>query len=358
MKVYVLMLVVFVFSCKKSGEKTNPTIETISESVYASGLVKSKNQYQVYSTVNGLIEDIFVTEGDTLKIGDPLMKIINEPSKLNVQNARLAASYSDLQSNTEKLRESKKAIDLALSKKDNDSLLLFRQENLWSQNVGTKVELEQRRLAYKTSKINYEIAFLSYRDLKKQLEFTSNQSKTNLKISNAVAGDYIIKSEVSGKVFKILKEKGELANTLNPVAVVGNATDFLIELKVDEYDVARVRENQEVLLTMDSYKGEVFRAKVATIEPLMNEQSRSFTVNAIFMTRPAVLYPNLSVEANIVIQSKENAMTIPRNYLIGDSLVLVNKDEKRKVVIGLKDYQKVEVKSGLKATEFIYKPAL
>jgi HlyD family secretion protein len=358
MRIYFFTLVILVAACKDGGEKTNPTIETISESVYASGIVKSKNQYQVYSTVNGLIEEIFVTEGDEVKMGDPLMRVINEPSKLNAQNAKLAADYADLHTNDDKLKESKIAIDLAFSKKGNDSLLLSRQENLWSQNVGTLVELEQRKLAYKTSKTNYEIAYLNYRDLKKQLEFTANQSKTNLKITNAIAGDYIIKSDVNGKVFKILKEKGELANTLNPVAVVGNATDFLIELKVDEYDVARIRESQKVLLTMDSYKGEVFQAKVATIEPLMNEQSRSFTVNAIFITKPAVLYPNLSVEANIVIQSKEKAMTIPRNYLIGDSLVLVNKKEKRKVTIGLKDYQKVEIKSGLKVSDIIYKPAL
>lgn len=358
MKSYFFMLIMLVVACKRDGEKTNPTIENISESVYASGVVKSKNQYQVYSTVNGLIEELFVTEGDVVKVGTPLMRVVNEPSKLNAQNAKLAADFADLQTNADKLKESKIAIDLALTKKENDSLLLKRQENLWSQKVGTLVELEQRKLAFNTSKSNYEIAYLSYRDLKKQLEFASNQSKTNLKITNAIAGDYIIKSKVNGKVFKILKENGEFVNTLNPVAVVGNATDFLIELKVDEYDVARIHEGQQVFITMDSYKGEVFQAKVATIEPLMNEQSRSFTVNAIFMTRPSVLYPNLSVEANIVIQSKENAMTIPRNYLIGDSQVLVNKKEKRKVVIGLKDYQKVEIKSGLKVSDVIYKPAL
>ena len=36
--------------------------------------------------------------------------------------------------------------------------------------------------------------------------------------------------------------------------------------------------------------------------------------------------------------------------------VLVNKDEKRKVKVGLSDYQKVEILEGLKAEETIYKP--
>ncbi len=107
---------------------------------------------------------------------------------------------------------------------------------------------------------------------------------------------------------------------------------------------------------MDSYKGQVFEALVTKIEPLMNEQSRSFTVNAKFISKPAILYPNLSVEANIVINTKEKALTIPRNYLIGDSVVLVNKDERRRVTIGLRDYQKVEILNGLSASDVIYKP--
>jgi HlyD family secretion protein len=68
------------------------------------------------------------------------------------------------------------------------------------------------------------------------------------------------------------------------------------------------------------------------------------------------LYPNLTTEANIIIQAKEKAMTIPRTYLLNDSLVILTNKEKRKVEIGLKDYQKAEILSGLSANETILKP--
>jgi HlyD family secretion protein len=343
-------------SCKKKTEVTSPTVVNISESVYASGIVKSKNQYQVYSTVNGLIQEIIVTEGDLVKKGDPLFKILNEPSRLNSSNAKLASDYADLKANADKLKAAKVNSELAHSKLKNDSLLFVRQANLRKQGVGSVVELEQRELAYKNSVTNYEVSLLTYRDLKRQLEFASNQAENNLKISNALAGDYIIKANADGKVYKILKEKGEFVNTQNPVAILGDASEFILEMKVDEFDIVRLREGQKVLFTMDSYKGQVFEAIVTKIEPLMNEQSRSFTVSAQFISKPAVLYPNLSAEANIVINTKERALTIPRNYLIGDSVVLVNKDERRRVNIGLRDYQKVEILSGLSASEVIYKP--
>jgi HlyD family secretion protein len=353
---FTFSIILIASSCKHDNEKTSPTVQSISESVYASGIVKSKNQYQVYSTVSGLIQEILVSEGDVVKKGDPIMKLLNEPSKLNAINAKLSADYADLKVNADKLSEAKANTELAQSKMKNDSLLFERQRNLWMQGVGSKVDFEQRELAYKSSTTNYQSAHIRYDELRRQIEFASNQAKTNLKISTTLAGDYIIKSDVDGMVYKILKEKGEFANTLNPLAIVGDANEFMIEMKIDEYDISRIRVNQKVLLTMDSYKGHVFEAKIDKIEPLMNEQSRSFTVDAIFITKPPTLYPNLSLEANIVIQSKEKALTIPRSYLIGDSMVMLRKREMKKVLVGLKDYNRVEIESGLTANDVIYKP--
>jgi len=37
-------------SCKNDLQKLNPSLEPITESVYASGIIKSKNQYQVYAS--------------------------------------------------------------------------------------------------------------------------------------------------------------------------------------------------------------------------------------------------------------------------------------------------------------------
>ena len=107
---------------------------------------------------------------------------------------------------------------------------------------------------------------------------------------------------------------------------------------------------------MDSYKGEVFEAIVTKLNPLMNERTKSFLVEATFTRQPPVLYPNLTVEANIITAVKEKALTIPRNYLVDDSLVYISNTEKKSVKTGLKDFQKVEILSGLQSTDVIYKP--
>jgi len=120
--------------------------------------------------------------------------------------------------------------------------------------------------------------------------------------------------------------------------------------------MVKVLLGQKIVIALDSYKGQVFEATVDKIYPIMDERSRTFKIEAHFIKAPLKLYPNLTAEANIIIRTKINAITIPKNYLINGDYVLVNKDEKRKVKIGLSDYQKVEILEGLKAEETIYKP--
>jgi hypothetical protein len=88
----------------------------------------------------------------------------------------------------------------------------------------------------------------------------------------------------------------------------------------------------------------------------MNERSKSFTVEAVFLKNPPSLYPNLTCEANIAIQEKQNVLTIPRSYLLEGDYVLLSNKEKRKVIVGLKDYELVEIISGLTLEDHILKP--
>lgn len=148
-----------------------------------------------------------------------------------------------------------------------------------------------------------------------------------------------------------------MANTQTPVAVIGDAHHFYLELQADEYDIARIRVGQPVFVTLDSYRGRAFEAVVEKIYPIMNEKSRSFTIDAGFVKQPPVIYPNLTLEANIVIQTKEKALTIPRSYLQEGDYVMLENKQKRKVTTGLKDYQQVEIVDGLTAADVIIKPA-
>ncbi|MCC6371763.1 MAG: efflux RND transporter periplasmic adaptor subunit [Bacteroidia bacterium] len=238
----------------------------------------------------------------------------------------------------------------------NDSIMFTRQNALWLQKVGTQVEWEQRQLAWQNSKNAYYAAIVNYADVKRQVNFTSEQSKKLLSISKANEGDYVLKSEIDGMVYSLLKNKGEIVSPQTPVAVIGDSQHFILEMQVDEYDILKIKIGQTVIITMDSYKGQTFEAAISKIDPLMNERSKTFLVEALFKEKMPLLYPNISFEASIIIQTKAKALIIPRNYLLNDSIILKTDNKQVKVKTGLMDYQKVEILSGLNAGEEIIKP--
>ncbi len=355
---FLALLSIVLFSCRDSVETIKPTIESISQSVYASGVLKSQDQYQAYASVSGIVNQIFVVEGDTVKKGDPILTISNEVQKLNAENARIFSDYNALSANQGKLNEAASLIEFTRNKMRNDSALFYRQKNLWEQQVGTKVDLEQRELAWQNSKNTYNSALIRYNDLKRQLNFAASQARKSLSISQTLANDYTLKSEIDGIVYTIYKLKGEIVSPQTPVAVIGSADKFTLEMQVDENDILLVRTGQKVLVNLDSYKGKVFEAVVSRINPLMNERNKTFLVEAEFIQKPAQIYPNITFEANIIIQEKSGALLIPRTYLLKDSLVLKSDGDTVVVKTGLKDYQKVEILSGIKSDDELLKPEL
>lgn len=145
------------FSCgKPENETINPEVRSITESVYASGIVKAVDQYEAFTLATGPIQEIFVKEGDTVEIGTPILAVFSEREKLSRESAELARSFADLQANQSRIRDLELSIELAKSKMKNDSLLYVRQQNLWSKGIGSAVELEQRQLTYQSSKSSYD----------------------------------------------------------------------------------------------------------------------------------------------------------------------------------------------------------
>ena len=354
--VVIFAIGILLISCGKKQETSLPTLGPITESIYASGVLKTTDQYQAFVTVNGIVNEILVQEGDSVHIGSPLLTITNETQRFSAENAALAVNFNDLSANQGKLDEAKLMIETAKNKFKVDSSLYFRQKNLWNQQIGTKVDFELKELAFQTSKSNYLSAIQKYKDLKRVLEFSSSQAKKNLQISTNQAQDFTLRSKTNGIVYSLLKTKGEIVTPQTPIAVIGNFRDFVLELQVDENDILRVSKGQNVVVTLDSYKKQVFEAKVTKISEIMNERSKTFLVEAKFTKAPPKLFPNITFEANILLSRREKVVLIPRNFLKNDSIVTLASGEERVVKVGLKDFQKAEILSGLKATEEIVKP--
>lgn len=349
-----VILLVFLQACKDDKNKIKPAITSLTESVYASVTVRPDSLYQVFSVVAGIIDSTMVEEGDLVKKGQPLIHLVSDQSVLMKENAALNLQLA--RENSTVLRELENELETVRLKMRNDSANYFRQKRLWEQGIGSKIEYENRKLSYELSQNNYQA-------LKRKYERTRNELKTNTEraentyLSNLTTlRDHTIESKINGKIYSILKEQGELVSSQQPIATIGKADKFIIEMLVDEVDIVRVKEGQEVLLTLDAYGDRVFEARISQIYPSKNERTQTFKVEATFSSPPETLYPGLSGEANIIVQRKENTMTIPIDYLVNDHQVQTE-EGLIEVETGIRNMNTVEILDGLDTNTYIAKPA-
>ncbi|NQW29062.1 MAG: efflux RND transporter periplasmic adaptor subunit [Ignavibacteria bacterium] len=343
-------------SCDSKNDSTTPVTKDITESVYASGQIKSKGQYEVYATVSGIVDSVYVEEGDEVEANAIILTTEDQAQALNKDNARLSLKYDAIDANLGRLAEAKQSIDVARSKMISDSLMSVRQYNLWKKSVGSKVEAEQRELAFQNAKLNYVSVQERYDNLKRQLELTASRSRNNLKLASQLKSDYTVRSLLRGKVYNLNVTKGEIILPQKPLAIIGDSKQFILEMQVDERDITSVEKGMRVVVSINSQRNQAFEALVTSITPFMNAQSKSFLVEAEFVGDQPVVYPNITFEANIVIRTKKNALLIPREYLVDESYVVRSNGDRAKVQTGLKDFNNVEILSGISSKDQLKKP--
>lgn len=352
------LLILLFTSCADKIEKIQPEVNTITESVYASATVQPENLYSVFSSVNGILEDFFVEECSEIKAGDALFQIINNNPKLNAENAKLAyeLALENFKGKNAVLESLQKEIDAAKLKFETDSINFFRQSNLWKQNIGSKADYEARKLAYDLSKNNLSILKKNFAQTDSELQNKLQQAENNYKSALTLSSDFTITSKTDGKVYAVYKKPGETVTTMEPIASIGHAENFIIELLIDEVDIIKVQTGNPVIINLDAYRNKAFTGTVSKIYPQKDARNQTFKLEAIFDENPEVLYPGLSGEANVIILERENTMIIPKSYLIDGNKVKTDSGI-LEVEKGIETTEFVEVLSGIESNTWIYKPA-
>ncbi|WP_088341977.1 efflux RND transporter periplasmic adaptor subunit [Robiginitalea sediminis] len=343
--------------CRGGEAGIAPEILDVTEAVYASVTIVPDSMYRVHAAVSGILEANLVEEGRQVVPGDPLLQINGHATDLYRENARLQMELaaSNLQGEASPLNDLAARIRVAELTYRDDSTNYDRQTKLWARQIGSLAELERRQLAFERSASTLRELQSEYHRLQRELRTQLEQARNTYQASSSDAEEFRIRSTIYGKVYALYKEPGEAVLPNEPLAMLGSAETFLAEMLVDEVDIVRLKTGQQVLITLDAYADRLFEGKVSKIYPEKDTRNQTFLVEARFTTPPEVLYPGLSGEANIVIATRQDALTIPRSYLVGADSVRTTAGMV-KVETGLITLDRVEIRSGLQPGTRLLKP--
>jgi len=242
-------------SCKQDKKEIHPEYRTLVESVYASVSVEPEELYQVFPTASGVLKSVLIEEGDTVSVNQLLAEVEAEEPTMNAENAALKSklseeSYSGAASALSRLKDD---IRMTEDQLRIDSLNYVRQQRLAEKEIGSQVELENRKLKYESSVNRLATLKSSLQETDRELRNQLKLSKNELERALSRLGDYSIRSRINGRIYSLLENEGELVSAQQAFAEIGMRDAFVLKMLVDEVDIAKVKIGQNTLITLDAF---------------------------------------------------------------------------------------------------------
>ncbi|MCI6663951.1 MAG: efflux RND transporter periplasmic adaptor subunit [Spirochaetia bacterium] len=164
-----------------------------------------------------------------------------------------------------------------------------------------------------------------------------------------------IRAPVAGTVTAFPVSVGSMVAPSVSIAKISNTKNLEINISVAERFVSRIAVGQPALLTFDSYPGEVFTAKVAEVNPVLDTTSRSMGVKLVLDPPDNRIKIGMYCRVKLITESKAGVVAIPREAIVNrsgqESVFVVNGNtvENCPISVGITVDNMVEVVSGLTA---------
>ena len=312
----------------------SPTIQSIEKKTVVTGKVIPEDEVEIKPQISGIIELLYVDEGDLVTNGDLLakVKVVPDEQALNTAKGRL--------SNTLILFE-------------NAKIEFKRNQSLFEKEIISKQQFDNAKLSYDQAEQNLKNA-------RSDLQIIKLGSAGGSTIANTY-----IRATVAGTILEIPIKEGDQvieSNTFNAgttIATVADLKKMIFEGKVDEAEVEKLVIGMPLTVNLGAIQDKDFDAKLNFIAPKGNEEQGTvqFKIEGdVYLDDSVFIRAGYSANASLVLEKKDSVMGISEALLQFDKItnnpyVEVKNDkgkfERKNIELGISDGINVEILSGL-----------
>jgi len=307
---------------------------TIEKETVVTGKVVPEDEVEVKPQIGGIIDRIFVEEGDRVTTGDLIARIKVVPNEQNL--------------NAAKGRVKKAQITLTTRKKD-----FMRNKSLYEKGIISNAD-------YIANELLYNQAQQDVLNAESDLKIIREGS-----IGGSSAANTDIRATVPGTVLEIPVEEGDQvieSNSFNAgttIAAIADLGKMIFEGKVDEAEVASLRVGTPLKVSLGAIEDQELDATLKFIAPKGTEEQGAvqFNIEAdMVLSDSGFVRAGYSANAAIVLERKEGVLAL-REALVQfdrktqDPYVEImtgdQKFERREVKLGISDGVNVEILKGV-----------
>ena len=312
----------------------SPKTQNIEKKTVVTGTVIPEDEVEIKPQISGIIEKLFVEEGDLVTNGDLLakVKVVPNEQSLNTAKGRL--------SNT-----------LILLK--NAEVEFNRNQSLFEKEIISQQQFDNVKLSFDQAKQNVINARTDLQIIKLGSTGGSSIANTN------------IRATVAGTILEIPVKEGDQvieSNTFNAgttIATIADLNKMIFEGKVDEADVAKLIIGMPLKVSLGAVQDKEFDAQLKFIAPKGNEEQGTvqFKIEGdVYLDNSVFIRAGYSANASLVLEKKDSVMCISEALLqfdkiTNDPYVEIKNDkgkfERKNIDLGISDGINVEVVKGL-----------
>jgi HlyD family secretion protein len=281
-----------------------------------------------------------------------LEELLKGPKTEDVAVAQ--ASVDQARANLQKLREGGTPADVAIAQASLDqaraNLQKLRQGGTQADITASQATVEQSQ-----ANLNKLTAPATETDLNIQ-QASVAQAEQSLKQAKLNLEHATLKAPFAGVVTEVNIVPGSIVTSATPALRIVDRSTLHVDLRLSEYDVARVQLDQPVTLTIDSLDNWQTEGEVSYIAPVAD------TTNDVVTYKVQVTFPDneprvkvgMTADLEIQVAQKDNVLLVPNTALLpkgsGHVVQVSNADGTTREVdvqIGLTDGVQTEIVSGL-----------
>jgi membrane fusion protein (multidrug efflux system) len=292
---------------KKTEEAIPVEVTTVvkgSVSAYftATASLEAENEAKVVAKVGGVVERIFVEEGDKVKKDQVLAKL--DDKKLTLDLAEAQARLKQLESEFKRNKE-------------------LHKKNIISTEI------------YERIKSDFEMQKAKVAQARLMNDYTS------------------IRAPISGVTAERLIKVGNMVPQNEPCFHITDFDPLLAVLHAPEMEISKLKENQKAILEVDALPNETFNGEILRISPVVDPQTGTFKVTVAITAPTGKLKPGMFSRVRIVHDVHSDTLLLPKDAVLtegNESVVFLVKDnivQRKTVEIGYVNTTHMEIKAGL-----------
>jgi len=273
--------------CERSNGKAESNTEKIPveisrvslgellQSLQYNGDICAEYEVKVFSKIPDRIEKFYVEEGEFIKKGSPVAKVL----AITIEQA---------------VRQAEAGLIATRAQEANLKLEYDRANRLYKENA--------------MSQQQYESIKTQYESLQAQVQ----QAEAGLLSLRSQMSDATITAPISGIIGKKYYENGDMAQPVTPLVKIVKMDRVKVKFDVTEEDLGKLSVGQSAKISVKAYPDKLFTGLVYKISPILDPTTRMAEVEVLVENKESLLKPGMYAKVEVTTGTIKDVVVIPR----------------------------------------------